>query len=313
MSEYAFLGGFGVASGGIYALTNSQLFYNKGEFDYSKFNFTLAGLHAAAALAVYVLLRDVEDPVYLDFSLTDSKAVLGTKPGVPLETVVEEIRSPISIMQAIIYFYLFTSFTHLVYAWIWKTGYLTSIKEGHNPIRWIEYGISASIMIYVVSIVSGVRDINAILPILGANAVTMYTGYISEEAIRRGEFDSALHAIILGWVLQISIYVTIFRKFSSLIGDIRSIEDPPGTSKYKIPPWLFFVIIPTFLYYGGFGVVASLWYSNAKKTYELTGKLPDYQPTEKRYLYLSLFSKLFLGLYLTFGYTQRGDLDDIVA
>jgi len=319
MSEYAFLGGFGAFAGGVYGLTNTDLFYTKdsagkrGDFDFAKFNYVLAAIHASAALAIYVLLRDVDDPVYLNFSLTDSKTVLGTKPGVPLEAEVEEIKSPVSIMQAVIYFYLFTSFVHLIYAWAWGTGYLKSLKEGHNPIRWIEYGISASIMVYIVSIVSGVRDINAIIPIVGANAATMYTGYISEEAILRGDFDSAFHSIVLGWVLQISIYLSIFRKFSSLIGQIRGIEDPPGTKKYKIPPWLFFVIIPTFLYYGSFGVVASLWYSKAKKTYLATGKLPDYRPTEKLYLYLSLFSKLFLGLYLAFGYTQRGDLDDITA
>lgn len=317
MSEFAFLGGFGAAAGGIYYLTSRDFFYEKsetgkrGNFDFVKFNYVLAGLHASAALAVYLLLKDEADPEYLAVDLTDIKLV--DNPASP-PMFVEEIHTidaPISVMRATVLFYLVTAFTHLIYASVWKTGYLKSIEEGHNPLRWVEYSISATVMVYLVSVISGVRDINAIIPIIGANAATMYTGYISEEAIRRGDFEAARHSIQLGWILQISIYLTLFRKFFSLFGNIRAIEDPPGTQKYTIPTWLYFVLIPTFLYYGSFGVVASLWYSRAKKSFEATGQLPDFQPTEKQYLYLSLFSKLFLGLYIAYGYTQRGDLSAI--
>jgi hypothetical protein len=318
MAEALVFGGLGAVSGLVYYLTNMDTFYLKtedgkrGRFDFIKFNNVLAMLHFAIAGAVFFILRNVDTPDYLDFSLSDSKVVEDNPPDDPFKLEVERINSPISILQALLFFYVFTGFTHLYYANVWKSGYIKAIDDHHNPIRWIEYGISASVMIYVVSIVSGVRDISAIIPILGANAGTMYTGYIAEEAIRTGDFHAAKHSIQLGWILQAFIYVTIFTKFARQIGNIRDIEDGSGNPKYRIPPWLYFVLVPTFLYYGSFGVVASMWYSNAKKTFEATGgQLPAFDGTEKWYLYLSLFSKLSLGTFIAYGYSQRGDLSDI--
>lgn len=318
MAEALVFGGLGAVSGLVYYLTNMDIFYLKtedgkrGRFDFIKFNNVLAILHFAIAGAVFLILRDVTEPDYLDFSLSDSKVVEDNPPATPFKLEVEVINSPITILQSLLFFYIFTGFTHLYYANVWKSGYIKAIDDHHNPIRWIEYGISASVMIYVVSIVSGVRDISAIIPILGANAGTMYTGYIAEEAIRKGDFHAAKHSIQLGWILQIVIYLTLFTKFTRLIGNISDIEDGLGNPKYRLPPWLFFVLVPTFLYYGSFGVVSTLWYSNAKKTYETTGgQLPSFDGTEKWYLYLSLFSKLSLGTFIAYGYSQRGDLSDI--
>lgn len=317
MSETVVFGGFGAVSGLIYGLTNTSFFYQKtadgkkGRFDFIKFNNVLAILHIVAAAAVYYILKDVTAPVYLEFNMTDLKLVEDAPPGSPFKLEIETVSSPITILQAIMTFYIFTALTHLFYANVWKKGYLKAIDDHHNPVRWIEYGFSASIMVYVVSIISGLRDFAAIIPIIGANAATMYTGYIAEEAIRKGDFHAAHHSIQLGWVLQISIYATIFIRFIKQITNIAAIKDGMGNPKYKIPPWLYFVLVPTFAYYASFGVIASLWYSRAKKSYELTGSLPEFDSTEKQYLYLSLFSKLSLGTFLAFGYSQRGDLDAI--
>ena len=320
MSETLIFGGFGAVSGIIYSLTNTNQFYLKtadgkrGRFDFIKFNNVLAVLHLVAAAAVYFILKDVSAPVYLDFNMTDTKIVEDAPPGSPFKFEIQSVASPVTILQAVMAFYIFTAVTHLYYANIWKTGYLKAIDDHHNPLRWVEYGISATIMVYIVSIVSGVRDFSAILTIIGANAATMYTGYIAEEAIRKGDFHAAHHSIQLGWILQITIYATIFIRFIKQFGHIKEIVDGLGNPKYKIPPWLYFVLIPTFVYYGSFGVIASLWYSRAKKTYELTGgSLPEFDSTEKQYLYLSLFSKLSLGTFLAYGYSQRGDLSDIEA
>lgn len=319
MSEIAVFGGFGATTGLIYYLTNTDTFYLKtadgkrGRFDFIKFNNVLAVIHLVAAAAVYFILRNVSQPPYLQFGLTDTKIVEDTPPTNPFKLEVQDINSPITILQALVFFYVFTGFTHLYYANIWKTGYIKSIDEHHNPIRWIEYSISATVMIYVVSIVSNVKDVSAILPILGANAATMYTGYIAEEAIRKGDFHAARHSIQVGWILQLTIYATIFIKFAKTFGHIQEIVDGLGNPKYRIPPWLYFVNIPTFLYYGSFGVVSSLWYAKAKKSFELTGTLPSFDGTEKSYLYLSLFSKLSLGTFIAYGYSQRGDISDITV
>lgn len=311
--ETLLLGAFGAVSGGIYYFTNRGIFYHNGVFDFVKFNYTLSVLHAAAAAAAFVILRGVSAPVYLDFDLTDTKVVDNPDPAIPFDAEITTIKNPLTMSTAVVSFYLITAVSHLIYATLWRQGYLEALRNHHNPARWIEYSISATIMVYIVSIVSGVRDVNAIIPIVGANAATMYTGYIAEEAIRRGDFPAARHSIQLGWALQLSIYVTIFRRFAVQLGYVRSIKDGSGNPKYRIPPWLFLVLIPTFVYYGSFGVVATIWYNKAYQQYQIDGTLPSFESTERQYLYLSLFSKLFLGLYISYGYSRRGDLDDITA
>lgn len=317
MSEFLIFGGFGAVSGIIYTLTNSDSFYLKtadgkrGRFDFIKFNNVLAVLHIVAAATVYFLLRDVSAPVYLDFNMSDTKLIESTVPGELFTYELQTINSPVSMLQATVTFYLFTAAAHIFYANIWSTGYLKAIDERHNPLRWVEYGVSATIMVYIVSLLSGVKDFSAIIPIIGANAATMYTGYVAEEAIRKGDFEAAHSSIIIGWILQITIYFTIFTKFIKTIGQLAEITDGLGNPKYKIPGWLYFVLVPTFIYYGSFGVIASLWYSKAKKVYEATNQLPEFDSTEKLYLYLSLFSKLSLGTFLAYGYSQRGDISAI--
>jgi len=312
VSETILLGVFGAVSGLVYTLTNQKSFYVDGKFDFVKFNYVLAGIHAAAAVAVYILLRGVTDPEYLPLNPNRSKIVEGAVD--TFDNVIEEVGAPISVPNAVVLFYVVTAFTHLIYANFWKTGYLKAIDEKHNPVRWVEYSVSATVMIYIVCLTVGVRDVTALIPIIGANIATMYSGYIAEEAIRVYDFDGALRSLILGWVLQIFIFATIFLKFSQTLGDVGAIVDGvTGEKKYKIPGFVYFVIIPTFLYYASFGVVAVLWYMNAKRTYERVGVLPSFDGTEKWYLYLSLFSKLFLGLYITYGLTQQSDVSSITV
>jgi hypothetical protein len=310
VNETILLGVFGAVSGLVYGLTNQKSFYTNGKFDFVKLNYVLAGIHAAAAVAVYLLLRGVSDPDYLPLTPNRSKIVEGAVD--TFDNVLENVGSPISVPNAIVMFYAVTAFTHLVYANFWRTGYLKAIDEKHNPVRWIEYSISATIMIYIVCLTVGVRDVTALIPIIGANIGTMYTGYMAEEAIRKYDFEAALRSIVLGWGLQIAIFGSIFMKFIHTLGDVNAIVDGvTGERKYKIPGFVYFVLIPTFLYYTSFGVVAILWYMNAKNSYEKTGSLPSFEGTEKWYLYLSLFSKLFLGLYISYGLTQQSDISAI--
>lgn len=310
VNETILLGVFGAVSGLVYGLTNQKSFYTNGKFDFVKLNYVLAGIHAAAAVAVYLLLRGVSDPDYLPLTPNRSKIVEGAVD--TFDNVLENVGSPISVPNAIVMFYAVTAFTHLVYANFWRTGYLKAIDEKHNPVRWIEYSISATIMIYIVCLTVGVRDVTALIPIIGANIGTMFTGYMAEEAIRKYDFEAALRSIVLGWGLQIAIFGSIFMKFIHTLGDVNAIVDGvTGERKYKIPGFVYFVLIPTFLYYTSFGVVAILWYMNAKNSYEKTGSLPSFEGTEKWYLYLSLFSKLFLGLYISYGLTQQSDISAI--
>ena len=72
-----------------------------------------------------------------------------------------------------------TALAHLAYATNgFGTGfYLKSIKNGSNPLRWLEYGVSASCMAVILAVLSGIRLRNYIIIIFLATFAQMLQGY----------------------------------------------------------------------------------------------------------------------------------------
>ena len=88
-------------------------------------------------------------------------------------------------------FFLVTALAHYLYSWdgyipglsISKdTGfYSTAVKfEGWNPYRWIEYGISASLMSAILASIQGSSDINSILLMSGVTCAMQFGGFTVE-------------------------------------------------------------------------------------------------------------------------------------
>ena len=81
--------------------------------------------------------------------------------------------------------------------------YSDMVAIGKNPLRFIEYSISASIMLVCIALLTGIRDINALMIIVQLTAVTQIFGlmceYLKEQWARNV-------AHVAGWVTVVSAY-----------------------------------------------------------------------------------------------------------
>lgn len=307
---------FGGAGGGTFivsSLFRSRLYKTAdGSPDLRKINITLAILHTALAVLALQMLKN-EGPEYIRFNLQRVKVVAGSDPlEDPFEGKIQETPAPLNAKWGVVSFFSITALSHLWYAN--SPRYAAFVREGHNPYRWLEYGVTASIMVYLVCLLNGVRDFTALIPIIGSNIITMYCGFAMEEAILRRDFVAAKQFIAIGFAALIHNFVAIDLQFFLRLRDIQTIKNPEtGENRYRLPAWLFLVVLPTLVNFGLFGLVAYRWLRTSQEVHDKTGNLPRYVDTELQYMNLSLFSKTFLGLAVIVGYRNSGNTESILA
>lgn len=108
-----------------------------------------------------------------------------------MPTVVFNMRMDIAIAV----FLLLACVDHLLSTLVpplWRM-YKKNVARGVNPFRWIEYSISASIMIVLICLVVGISDITSLINAFGANSAMIFFGLVQEQyALRRAESGDKL-------------------------------------------------------------------------------------------------------------------------
>lgn len=190
-----------------------------------------------------------------------------------------------ALKTIIVLIFFLTALFHLYY---WKSNrYITEVGSGKNRFRWIEYGITASLMIYIYNILSGVKDLYTCFLIVILNIVMMSFGYFLEMSQSP---EAKLSAIIMGFFILVVIFAITYYQFVANIDAARE--------KFDIPEWVYAVVIAMIFWWVSFGVVAILYYKASLK-----GNV-DFARYEKYYVFLSFVSKAFMGYYITFGLTR---------
>ena len=148
--------------------------------------------------------------------------------------------------------------------------YERGLDRRTNYARWIEYSISASIMIVLVAMFTGIRDVAALSAIFAANSAMILFGLLMERQQRPGNadwtafwFGSAVG--LVPWVL-IGFYVS---------------RTP------SVPGFVYGIIVVQFVLFFSFAVNMALQYAR-------TGWWRDYLHGEVAYIVLSLTAKSLL-------------------
>jgi hypothetical protein len=176
-----------------------------------------------------------------------------------------------------------------------------------SSLRWFEYSITSSIMILIISLMSGINILTTMISIWGNNMTMILCGFIidmalpSNYAIARAAFWVGAFAGIFPWI---AIFVSM-----GLIGGFVT-----------LPPIVFCITILLFFLFMSFGVV-EWWYmgkftpntkvvtnrvTTTEKTTLKKGEEKrteddeNYASREWRYLFLSFTSKTLL-IWLTAG------------
>src|SRR5664280_442153 len=139
-------------------------------------NGSLAVLHAAQAIVILALSNSFTLPLTLSLL----KGPPGTK---PRTNNIYNLR--IGPMVAL--FLLLAALDHaLVAAPRIHRWYERNLAIERSPARWLEYSFSASLMIVLIAMLTGISDLAALIALFGVNAAMIMFGAATERANRSG-------------------------------------------------------------------------------------------------------------------------------
>jgi Heliorhodopsin len=259
----------------------------------------IAHLFAFAAFAVlaFVFLK----PNYKSASLYRIGAT-APPPGEDIDsldypTKVERLGS-INIASWILVFFGLTVVFHTLYATdFFGRGYYTKfLQEGWNPVRWGEYAISAPIMIVIISILTGNRDITSVWASFFVIAALQFCGLIVERETIKPIKDvlQVQVATAIGWILLLAVWIPLLYSIVAVIGDARGYAA-------NVPAWVPLIVVIQFFQYSWFGFIQM----KQVKALVKGMPLPDFFSIERSYILLSFASKLALGSFIGYGLLQR--------
>ncbi len=164
-----------------------------------------------------------------------------------------------------------------------RVRYERGLEQGVNPIRWYEYSLSASIMVVLIAMLTGIEDAAALIAIFGANVAMILFGLVSERANPPGEppdWRPFLYGCVVGAVPWIVIGLQIGTGISE---------------GGEVPSFVIAIFISLFVLFFSFSVNMALQYARV-------GPWRDYLFGERGYLVLSLVAKSALA-WQVFGST----------
>lgn len=148
-----------------------------------------------------------------------------------------------------------------------------------NIAQWIEYGMSAGTMLWLIASLSGVVDVSALICILIQNAVLQYIGYRLTQSQSNSQYNRLL---MIGFLLHICIWLPIIVTFYS------SLES--SDNKEEIPKIVYYIVWMMFSLFTVFGV------------YPLVKNISNIKPNDHRaFSILSLITKSLLTWMVFFG------------
>jgi hypothetical protein len=152
--------------------------------------------------------------------------------------------------------------------------YKRNLAQQRNYGRWIEYSITSSLMILLITMICGITDLAAMMAIFGINACMILFGLLMEKYEKPGNPNwlSYLFGCFAGIVPWIAVVIYVW---SPNFGD----QEPPG--------FVYGIIASLFVFFNIFAI-------NMVLQYKQVGKWRDYLFGEKVYIILSLTAKALL-------------------
>jgi hypothetical protein len=230
------------------------------------FNGAMALLHFVQGALMLLLSNDFSLPVttsFLEFDEVSEKLV-----------VAEDTLLDLRIAPLLASFLFISAFAHLalslpgVYQW-----YVRNLREGINYARWYEYALSASVMIVVIAMLTGIYDLGSLILIFALNAAMIFFG-LQMEVQNRGAASVNWTPFVLGSFAGIIPWIVI--GLYLLAPASRSIGD--------VPTFVYGIYISLFVWFNMFAV-------NMFLQYRKTGPWRDYLFGERMYILLSLTAK----------------------
>ncbi len=242
-----------------------------------RLNLWIGLAHLVQAVTLFALSNDLSVPITARFLDNDPVAVLAGGADVPATTVFD---FPVGPMVAV--FVLLAAVDHLLSAGPLRDRYEANLRQGRNNLRWVEYTVSASLMLVLIALFVGIWDFAALVALFGLNATMIWFGALQERYIRPGRDNSRL-PFWLGTLAGLVPWTVI---------GVYLLQDPAAT-----PTFVVVLYVVELLFFWSFGLTQWLQFRQV-------GPWASYLTGERTYIWLSLGAKSMLA-WLVFANVLR--------
>jgi len=230
-------------------------------------NASLAVLHAAQAAVILVLSTN--------FALPVTGAFMEGPPGsgLPKQVVLFHLR----LGPLVGAFLLLAALDHALVALPpLRARYERGLAAGVNPFRWLEYSLSASLMVVLIAMLSGIADYVALVALFTANAAMIFLGWLMELLNPPERAWTRWLPFALGCVVGAVAWAAI------------AVQIGVSAARGHAPPtFVYAIYVSLFILFNSFAV-------NQALQYKRVGRWRDYRYGERWYLLLSLIAKSLL-------------------
>lgn len=243
-------------------------------------NRNLAILHFVQAVAIVLLSNQVTFPVTSSYLTIDS---LASKAGHPVLVAASRHSFDINLAYLVAAFFVISALAHLIIATVYRKQYEADLKRGVNKARWIEYALSASLMMVGIGLLAGVQDAASLAMIFALIAIMNLLGLVMEVHNQTTAGTNWL-SYWLGCLAGIGPWLVIagYLAATNIYGSGR------------IPTFVYWIFGSMFVLFCSFAV-------NMYLQYRAKGRWADYLYGERVYMILSLVAKSVLAWQVFFG------------
>lgn len=228
-----------------------------------RLNVVVGLLLAAEATWMLLASNDLALPVTASFLRADPVTVIG--PTLPQRVLSLQIGPTVAV------FLLLAAADHLlvaaprVHRW-----YERCLDRRANYARWIEYSVSASIMIVLIGLFVGIHDLAAVIAIFAANSAMILFGLLMErqQVPGRADWSAFWFGSLIGAAPWVAIGIYLLQ--------------PPA-----VPGFVYAITVVQLVLFASFAVTMALQYA-------AVGRWRDYVHGEVTYIALSLTAKSLL-------------------
>jgi hypothetical protein len=227
-----------------------------------RWNFAAGVACAAQATVLLLVATDVSLPVYLSW--------IDGPPGAA-NPVTGEPLFELSFAAATAAFLYLAAIDHLLVAGPLREWYERNLGRSVNYARWIEYSLSASLMVVLIAMLAGIWQLTALIALFGANMAMILFGLLMERTQQPGpqaDWTPFWFGALVGSVPWLVIALQLVRAYDR--------TEVPG-----FVAAIFFSLLVLFV----------LFAVNQALQYRRVGPWRDYLYGERAYIALSLTAK----------------------
>ncbi len=236
----------------------------------TRLNAYMAIAHGVQALLLLIIGSDFARTITVNYLALDEST----------QTLISQTRGVFDfpLVWGVAGFSLLSMIFHSLIVTKWNKNYISGLKKGINKYRWLEYSLSASLMIVLIAILSGVLDLGSLILMFGVTAIMNLMGLVMEvhnQSTKKTNWLSYWVGVLAGILPWLVIAIYFWASATA-----------PGASTGP-PNFVYFIWASIFFFFNTFAV-------NMALQYKKVGKWNDYLFGERVYLWLSLGAKSVL-------------------